>query len=68
VSRHAYAIITANQELVPVALAGARGRLNIPVLLKPFDLDTVLETVSDAVYGLGASSGEAYQSAHGAAC
>jgi CheY-like chemotaxis protein len=66
-SRHAYAIITANQELVPVALGGTKGRLSIPVLLKPFDLDTVLETVEAAVCGLAPSIGDAYERARDAA-
>lgn len=66
-SRHAYAIITANPELVPVALAGTKGRLSVPVLLKPFDLDAVLETVEGAMFGLAAATGGAYDGAHGAA-
>lgn len=67
-SRHAYAIITANSELVPVALAGVKGRLSVPVLLKPFDLDAVLDTVEGAVFGLATSFGDTYDSMQGAAC
>lgn len=67
-TRHAYAIITANPELVPAALGGTNGRLSIPVLLKPFDLDAVLETVEGAVCGLAGSTGDGYESAREAAC
>lgn len=68
-TRHAYAIITANPELVPAALDGAKGRLlSVPVILKPFDLDAVLETVERAAYGLAASAADDYESARGAAC
>ena len=66
-TRHAYAIITANPEQVPAAMAGTKGRLSVPVILKPFDLDTVLETVESAVCGLAASATDAYESARGAA-
>ena len=51
-ARHAYAIITANLDAVPAARAATRGRMAVPVIPKPFDLDEVLDYVARAAAGM----------------
>jgi two-component system, OmpR family, response regulator MprA len=51
-ARHAYAIITANLDAVPAARAATRGRMTVPVIPKPFDLDEVLDFVARAAAGM----------------
>src|SRR5215470_3941433 len=48
-ARHAYVIITANLDTVPRARAALDGRLSVPVIPKPFDLEVVLAVVEQAV-------------------
>jgi CheY-like chemotaxis protein len=67
-TRHAYAIITANREMVPGALAATHGRLTVPVIPKPFELDDVLDLVASAAVGLGSSGAGAFENAQGAIC
>src|SRR5262249_48371660 len=47
-TRHVYTIITANLDTVPRARAALRGRLSVPVIPKPFDLEVVLDAVAQA--------------------
>jgi CheY-like chemotaxis protein len=57
-TQHAYAIITANLDTVPRARAALRGRLSVPVIAKPFDLDVVLDTVAQASARLAKHHGD----------
>jgi len=67
-TRHAYAIITANREMVPAALAATHGRLTVPVIPKPFELDDVLDLVERAAVGLSTSDSGSLWDAQGATC
>ena len=57
VARHAYTIITANPDVVPAAQAATHGRFSVPVILKPFDLDDVLEHVAHTAASLMGNHG-----------
>jgi CheY-like chemotaxis protein len=47
-TQHAYVVVTANEETVPLALGHLLTNLGASILGKPFDLDTLLATVRQA--------------------
>jgi len=53
---HAYMLITASPQRISPALAQRLQRLGVPVLSKPFDLDTLLAVVARLAGGLRAAS------------
>jgi two-component system response regulator MprA len=65
-TRHVYAIITANLDAVPAARAATLGRIAVPVIPKPFDLDEVLDYVARAAAGMMVGRDGEEQTARGA--
>ncbi|HET9111468.1 MAG TPA: response regulator [Ktedonobacterales bacterium] len=47
-TRHAYILMTANPATLPLSFVTQLRSLRMPVLAKPFDLDTLLRVVVDA--------------------
>src|SRR5258706_3067354 len=45
-SRHAYVLVTATSQTLPLAFVNLLSNLAIPVLRKPFDIDAVLDAVA----------------------
>lgn len=46
--RHAYILVTATPEILPPAFSEQLGQLGAPVIAKPFEIDTLLDTVAKA--------------------
>jgi two-component system chemotaxis response regulator CheY len=46
--RHAIVLMTAHRKTLPLPLVATLSKLHTPVLFKPFDIDTLLETVAQA--------------------
>ncbi len=46
--RHAFLLLTANANTLPLSFVDLLTRLRTPVIAKPFDLDRLLEAVEDA--------------------
>ncbi len=47
-TRHAYVLVTANAKTLPLAFATLLRQLHVPVIPKPFDVDELLEAVTQA--------------------
>ncbi|MFI5272283.1 MAG: two-component system response regulator [Ktedonobacterales bacterium] len=56
--RHAFVVVTANQEALTPASVAMLVRLGVPVVAKPFDLDDLLRVVETASYRLGPHSSD----------
>jgi len=52
-TRHVYILVTAAQARLTADVESLLARLNVPILGKPFDLDTLLNMVSEARQRLG---------------
>lgn len=46
--RHAFILITANRNTLPLSLVTLLDRMEVPILPKPFDMDELLEAVAAA--------------------
>jgi hypothetical protein len=46
--RHAYVLGTANRDLISPAFARLLAEHHIPIMDKPFDMDTLLHTITEA--------------------
>lgn len=46
--RHAYILVTATPEILPPAFTMQLAKLDVPVIAKPFEIDTLLDTVRQA--------------------
>jgi DNA-binding response OmpR family regulator len=53
-SRHAYLVLSARARTLPLAFTLRMQRLRIPVLAKPFDLDTLFAAIAAAAVHVGA--------------
>lgn len=54
-ARHSYLLVTANRELLSQASLRLLKRMDVRVIAKPFDLDALLDLVSDAADDLSAA-------------
>lgn len=52
-TRHAYILVTANTRTLTLAFVNLLSSLSVPIINKPFDVDTLLEVVSGAAQRLG---------------
>lgn len=52
-TRHAYVLVTASSRTLPLAFATLLRQLGVPVIPKPFDIDELLEAVTQAAARLG---------------
>src|SRR5262249_22539750 len=48
VSRHAFIVVTANTRTLPLAFAQLPTKLQVPLLVKPFDIAPLLDAVATA--------------------
>lgn len=53
-ARHSYVLLTAAHQSFPPPFASMLKQLGVPILHKPFDLDTLFETVAQAAQHVGA--------------
>lgn len=51
-TRHAYVMMTANAHTLPLPFAMLLTQLDVPVIAKPFDLDTLLAAIAAAAQRL----------------
>ncbi|HEV8194920.1 MAG TPA: response regulator [Ktedonobacterales bacterium] len=47
-SRHAFIVVTANTQTLPLAFVHLLTQLQVPLIVKPFDIDPLLEAVATA--------------------
>lgn len=52
--RHRYILLTAAHQSFPASFMGMLKQLGVPIMHKPFDLDTLFETVTEAAQHVGA--------------
>ncbi len=48
VSRHAFIVVTANTQTLPLSFAQLLTKLQVPLIVKPFDIDPLLAAVATA--------------------